>query len=84
MDLIEVHQEILDALNRLENVGTEYELLTQSIQQEPNNSTERDHATSYPLKTMEDRDNNTGNNVTMDLRTIGRDAISSIIRTNPS
>ena len=84
MDVKEVQREILEALNKLENVGSDYELLTHPIQQEADTSTERQHATSYPLNSMEGRDNNTGNNITMDLRSVGRDAISSIIRDNPS
>lgn len=80
-DVKEVQQEILQALNRLENVDTDYELLTQSSELGPNTSTERDHVMSYPLKTVQDNKN--GNNVTMNL-SVGRDAVSSIVRSNPS
>ena len=82
MDVEEVQQEILQALNRLENVGTEYELLTQSSELEPNSSTEGDHVTSYPLKNIEGQDYKNHNNVTMDLSRVGKDAVSSLIRSN--
>jgi uncharacterized protein (UPF0335 family) len=78
----DVQQEILQALNRLENVDIDYELLSQSSQLEPKTSTEGDRVTSYPLKTIQDNKND--NNITMDIRRVSRDAVSSIVRSNPS
>lgn len=78
----DVQREILQALNRLENVDIDYELLSQSSQLEPKTSTEGDRVTSYPLKTIQDNKND--NNITMDISRVSRDAVSSIVRSNPS
>lgn len=83
-EVMEVQQEILQALNRLENAGKEYELLTNSNKLEANDGKAPEVVTSsQSLKAVENQDTGNGNNVTGKFRSISRDAVSSIIRFKP-
>ncbi len=82
-DVIEVQQEILQALNRLENVGTDYELLTDSNKPELNGGKAADILTSQPAKAVENQDFRNRDNVPGNLSSVSRDAVSSLKKFNP-
>ena len=84
MAVKEVQEEILQALSRLENVGTDYELLTESNQPELENSKGKEIVTSYPVKAFADRNSDSGKNVPDNVNRMRRDAVSSITNYEPT
>jgi len=76
----EVQQEIMQALTRLENAGTDYELTTESNQTEPSANEEREFVNSSHIENVEHSDKNNVNHFVSSSSSIGRDAVSCVNR----
>lgn len=76
----EVQQEIMQALTRLENAGTDNESLTGSNRTEPSTNKSRESVDPHLVEIMEHRDRNNDNNFVSSSRSIGKDAVSSFNR----